>query len=63
MALPRVIYVSFGKELGGEKYLIASTQPDDLDEGIIGVYELYESLHMRHKTQFRRPKSKQWFDK
>ena len=63
MVLPRVVYVYENKESDGTSYLIASIDPDDQDEGLVGVYDLREILHVRHKTQFRRAKNKLWFDK
>lgn len=63
MALPKTVYVYEETENSGEKYLLASKEPDDQNTGIVGVYDLRETLFVRHKAQFRRPKTKAWFDK
>lgn len=63
MALPKLLYVFEEKETNGEKYFVASTDSHEQMDGLVGIYDLRETLHVRHKKQFRRPKSKQWFDK
>ena len=63
MSLPKVVYVFEQSDNDGEKYLVASTDTHEQNEGIIGVYDLRETLHVRHKPQFRRQKTKSWFDK
>ena len=63
MSLPKFIYVYEEKDTTGETYLIASTDSHEQMEGLIGIYDLRETLHVRHKPQFRRPKTKNWFDK
>jgi len=63
MALPNVLYVYKKSDDDGIKYFVASTDSHEQTEGIVGVYRLQESLHIRHKPQFRRPKNKTWFDK
>jgi len=62
MALPKVIYV-YEDTTDTETYLVASTDSHEQMAGLVGVYELCEMLHVRHKPQFRRAKSKIWFDK
>ena len=62
MALPKIVYIY--EELDRDsKYLVASIDPSEQQEGIVGVYELRETLQVRHKVQFCRPKTKTWFDK
>lgn len=62
MALPKLIYVYEEKDDSGTSYFVATTDPDDLTEGLIGVYDLREVLSVRHKLQFRRAKTKSWID-
>lgn len=61
MALPKMIYVFEDKNRDGSTYLVASKEPGDQDEGLVGVYDLRETLHVRHPLEFRRPGTKQWF--
>ncbi len=64
MALPKLLYVYEQKDSNtDEPYFIASTDSHDQMEGLVGVYDLREVLHVRHKPQFRRPKTRNWFDK
>ena len=63
MSLPNIVYVYEEQDTTGEKYLIASRDSHDQQEGIVGVYELVEKLHVRHKPQFRKVNTKKWFDK
>ena len=64
MAFPKVLYVYEEKESnGGASYFVASTDSHEQTDGLVGVYVLSETLHVRNKPQFRRPKTKQWFDK
>ena len=62
MALPKFVYI-YEEQSGDDKDLVASTQPDELSEGLIGVYDLRETLHVRSQTQFRKPRSKEWSEK
>jgi hypothetical protein len=61
MALSKVIYVYEDKDNDGSTYLVASLAPGDQDEGLVGVYDLRETLFVRHPLEFRRPGTKQWF--
>ena len=61
MSLPKVIYVYEDQERNGVKFLVASTDAKEQDNGIVGVYDLRETLHIRHQAQFRRSKTKTWF--
>ena len=61
MALPTVIYIYEDEERDGSKYFVASKDPGEQTEGLIGVYRLEESLHVRHPLEFRRPGTNQWF--
>lgn len=63
MALPKIVYIYEDAANDGSKFLVASQMPDEQNEGIVGVYELRETLHVRHQPQFRRPKTKTWFSK
>lgn len=63
MSLPKLIYVYEEKDTDGNTYLVASQDSHEQTEGIVGIYDLREKLHVRHKPQFRRPNTKQWFDK
>jgi hypothetical protein len=63
MSLPKLLYVFEEKETNGAPYFVASTDSHEQTEGLVGVYDLRETLQVRHKPQFRRPKTKQWFDK
>ena len=63
MALPKVVYVYEDKGTDDVPYLVASMDSHELDEGIIGIYDLREKIHVRHQPQFRRPKTKTWFNK
>ena len=60
MSLPKFVYIYEDGDKD-ERYLVASTNPGDQDEGLIGVYDLRETLHVRHPLEFRRPGTKQWF--
>ena len=57
--LPTPIYVFEDKDWT----LVASRDSHEQTEGIVGIYDLREMIHIRHKAQFRRLKSKAWFDK
>lgn len=59
--LPKVIYVYEEKSMDGSMYFVADKTPDGLDEGLIGVYDLRETLHVSHPLEFRRPGTKGWF--
>ena len=59
--LPKLVYVHEEKDTDGTVYLVASLSPGDQDEGLVGVYDLRESLHVRHILEFRRSGTKQWF--
>ena len=61
MSLPRVLYIFEDKDRDGTTYLVASRKPGDQDEGLVGVYDLRETLHVRHPLEFRRLGTKQWF--
>jgi hypothetical protein len=61
--LPKIAYVYEEADRDGTKFLVASKEAEGLEGSLLGVYELRETLHVRHKTQFRRPKTKAWFDK
>ena len=61
MSLPRVVYVYRDQDTNGSSYLVASTSPDDQDEGVVGVYDLRETLHVRHRAEFKRHRTKTWF--
>ena len=61
MSLPNILYVYEDTNTNGETYLVATTDPGEQTEGLIGVYALREKLHVRHQLQFRRPRTKQWF--
>ena len=63
MALPKVLYVYEEKSTTEELYFVASTDSHEQMEGFVGIYDLREKLEVRHKPQFRRPKTKNWFDK
>ena len=60
MGLPSVIYIYEDGE-GDDKYLVATTEASDKVEGVVGVYDFRETLHVRHVAEFRRSKTKQWF--
>ena len=62
MALPKLLYV-YEETNHGDSYFVASTDSHEQTEGLVGIYDLRETLHVRHKPQFRRPKTKAWFDK
>lgn len=63
MALPKIVYIYEEEDSDGTKYLVASTNSHEQIEGVIGVYKLQETLYVRCKPQFRRAKTKTWFDK
>lgn len=62
MSLPKFIYVYEDRGSDGKSYFVATTDPGENSEGQIGVYDLREVLNVRHKLQFRRSKTKTWFD-
>lgn len=61
MSLPEVVYVYEDEGSDGDKYLVASRDPGDQEEGIVGVYLLEETLKIRHETQVQRKGTKKWF--
>ena len=61
MSLPRVVYIYEDKDTDDTCYLVASRQSGELDKGLIGVYDLRETLHVRHPLEYRRHGTKQWF--
>ncbi len=64
MALPKLLYVYEQKDSNtDEPYFIASTDSHEQTANVVGVYDLREVLHVRNKPQFRRAKTKKWFDK
>ena len=63
MALPKLLYVFEEKGSDDVPYFVASTNSHEQTEGLVGIYDLREKLSVRHKPQFRRQNSKQWFDK
>lgn len=63
MSLPRRVYVYEDKGSDGVSYLVATKDSHEQMEGMVGIYELVDELHVRHKPQFRRKGTRQWFDK
>ena len=62
MSLPNVLYIYEDGDKD-ERYFVATRDASEKDEGLIGIYDLREILHVRHPTEFRRPKTKTWFRK
>ena len=62
MKLPNVLYV-YVDGVGDEQYFVATRDVGEKEEGLIGVYALRETLHVRHPTELRRPGTKTWFKK
>ena len=60
-ALPKIVYVYREEDRDGSDYLVASTSSDDQTHGLVGVYDLRETLSVRHVAEYRRPKSRRWF--
>ena len=60
MKLPKIAYLYVDGD-NDAQYLVASTNVDDKDEGVVGVYELRETLNVRHVAELRRPGTKKWF--
>ena len=61
MALPKVVYVYEDVCSSGQKYLVATREPDEEHNGLVGIYRLEEKLEVRHQVQFRRSGQKNWF--
>ena len=59
--VPKVVYIYEEKDTNGEPYLVASTSVGDQNEGLVGVYDLRECLHVRHRLELRRKGTKGWF--
>lgn len=57
--LKRRLYI-YVDGTGDESCFIATDDPSE-HTGIIGVYELVETLEVRQTTEFRREKTKAWF--
>jgi hypothetical protein len=60
MKLPKILYAYEDKD-GDVSYYVASVDPGDQDQGIIGVYTLTDTLHVRHSLEMRRQGTKTWF--
>lgn len=60
MKLPTVIYVYVDGE-GTDAYFVATEALGDLDEGLVGVYDLRERLNVRHALEVKRPGTTTWF--
>ena len=61
MPLPKFVYVYEENNDDGTKFLVITSDSGE-HEGLVGIYDLRESLYVRYKTQFRRSKSRKWFD-
>jgi len=62
MALPKLLYVYDETDTDGVSYYVASTDSHEQTEGLVGLYELRESVEVRHKEQFRKGKKGKWED-
>lgn len=62
MALPKMLYIHEDKDTDGTVYYIAHDDAAAQMEGVVGVYRLDETYHVRHKLQLRRKGTKHWFD-
>ena len=62
MALPKLLYVFEETDTDDVSYYVASTNSHDQMEGLVGIYELRESVEVRHKEQFRKGKKAKWDD-
>ena len=62
MALPKFIYVYEDQDNDSNKYFVATTDPGERDNGLVGIYDLREILEVRHKLQFKKRGTKNWFD-
>ena len=62
MALPKILYVKEENPRDKEdRFLNSSEDASALDEGMLGIYTLTGTVHMRRQVQFRRPKAKEWY--
>lgn len=64
MSLPKLMYVYEEIDTDGASYYVADTDSHAQQEGVVGIYELRETVEVRHKGQFRRGKGKsaKWED-
>ena len=59
--LPKVLYIYEETDGKAGTYFVANTAIGDLDEGLVGVYDLRECLQVRHALELRRKGTRQWF--
>ena len=64
MALPKLLYVYEETDTDGVSYYVSSRDAHEQQNGFVGLYELRETVEVRHKEQYRRKKGKkaEWED-
>ena len=62
MSLPKLLYVYEETGTDDVSYYVASVDPHEQNEGLVGLYDLRNIVEVRHKEQFRERKRGKWVD-